>query len=379
MCRGGWLPSSLFGVRRSSTGLLVADVISTTGTEMTAVALPWLVLISTGSPARMGAVLAAEFVGMTVLGLGGGWLATALGPRRLMLVADLIRALLVGLVAYLSIVDALVLPVLLLAGFAVGAFFPGYASSQRLVLAQLVGEDEVRLTRAGGLLGAVNEAASFVGPALGGVLVVLFGAARVVALDAASYLSAFVVLALFVRPPPPAFASESADPGVLTGLRHLWRDRTRRRQLAGVGLIEVGFTALLATVPVLALRGGGASVAGWLLASYGAGSVVGGLLSIRARPDGGRTATLAVLGIAASTWLLLLPAPVWTLAGAIALNGVCSGLFFPRFFGSLTLGTPPARRARVITAGNIVISAPGPIGFLAAGFLAQHSSHATAT
>src|SRR5690349_15175220 len=146
--------ASVFGVRRSLTGLLVADVISTAGTEMAAVALPWLVLVSTGSPARMGGVLAAEFVGMAVLGLWGGWLATVIGPRGMMLVADLTRALLVGLVAYLSIVDALVLPVLLVVGFLVGAFFPGYASSQRLVLAQLAGEDEVRLTRVSGLLSA---------------------------------------------------------------------------------------------------------------------------------------------------------------------------------------------------------------------------------
>src|SRR5207244_1353639 len=39
---------------RPLTGLLAADVISTTGTEMTAVALPWFVLVSTGSPTRMG-------------------------------------------------------------------------------------------------------------------------------------------------------------------------------------------------------------------------------------------------------------------------------------------------------------------------------------
>ncbi len=362
---------------RSLAGLLVADVISTAGTEMTAVALPWLVLTSTGSAARMGGVLAAEFVGMAVLGLWGGWLATVVGPRRMMLAADLARALLVGLVAVLSIMDALVLPVLLLVGFAIGAFFPGYSSSQRLVLAQIVGEDELRLTRAGGLLGSVNETASVIGPALGGVLVVLLGAAQVVAFDAVTYLIAFAVLALLVRPEPADLATGEAGRGVLAGLKYLVRHRALRLQLAGVGLIEVGFTALLATVPVLALQGGGASVAGWLLASYGAGSVAGGLLSARAKRTGGRVTTWAVLGLAASTWLLLVPGPVWTLAGAIALNGVCSGLFFPRFFSAVTIGTPPALRARVMTAVTIAISVPGPIGFLGAGFLAQQTGTTT--
>src|SRR5262249_55354286 len=249
-------------------------------------------------------VMAAEFVGMAVLGLWGGWLATVIGPRRMMLAADLTRALLVGLIALLSIVDALVLPVLLVVGFVVGAFFPGYASSQRLVLMQIVGADEVRLTRASGLLSAVNEAASVVGPGLGGVLVVLLGPAKVVGLDAASYLCAFLLFALLVRPEPVDLGEEKADSSVLAGLRYLLGDRSLRLQLIGIGLIEVGFTALLATIPVLALRGGGASVAGWLLASYGAGSVVGGLLSARARRAGGPLATASVLGIAASTWLL---------------------------------------------------------------------------
>src|SRR5262245_6932651 len=83
-------------VTRPLGGLFAAEVISTTGTEMTAIALPWFVLVSTGSPARMGAVLAAEFVGMSVLGLWGGRIATVLGPRRMMLTSDLSRAALVA-------------------------------------------------------------------------------------------------------------------------------------------------------------------------------------------------------------------------------------------------------------------------------------------
>src|SRR3954470_7679167 len=55
-------------VTRSLTGLLAADAVSTAGTEMTAVALPWFVLVSTGSPGKMGLALAAEYAGLTVLG-----------------------------------------------------------------------------------------------------------------------------------------------------------------------------------------------------------------------------------------------------------------------------------------------------------------------
>src|SRR5690349_24932004 len=93
--------TEVFSTSRPRAGLFAADVISTAGTEMTAVALPWFVLVSTGSPTRMAAVLAAEFLGMSILGLWGGRIAARLGARRMMLACDLLRALLVGLVPVL--------------------------------------------------------------------------------------------------------------------------------------------------------------------------------------------------------------------------------------------------------------------------------------
>src|SRR5947209_11147020 len=97
----GDLSSAPAHARRSLTGLLLADAVSTAGTEMTAVALPWFVLVSTGSPTKMGAVLAAEFAGLTLLGLFGGRVATAWGPRRTMLAADLLRAALIAVIPLL--------------------------------------------------------------------------------------------------------------------------------------------------------------------------------------------------------------------------------------------------------------------------------------
>ena len=226
----------------------------------------------------------------------------------------------------------------------------------------------------------MNETASTVGPALGGALVVLLGPTRVLLVDAASYLCAVALVASLVpaRLAPPSSADEGWG-GVRDGLRHLVRDRPLRRRVLGVGLVEVAFTAMVATFPVLALQNGGAAVAGWLLASYGAGSVIGGLISSRARRAHTRTAVWSAAGIAASAWLLVLPVPLWFRALAVALGGVFSGVFFPRFFAELTITTPPHLRARVMTTVTVVISAPGPIGFLAAGVLAQRTGSTAAS
>ena len=364
-------------IRRPVAGLVAADVISTAGTEMTAIALPWFVLVTTGSPARMGVVLAAEFVGLTVLGLVGARVATVVGPRRLMLGSDLTRAVLIAAIPLLSWLDLLSFPVILAIGFLVGGFFPAYQSSSQIIQAGLVNDDEVRLTRLGGLLGALNESASFVGPALGGVLVAVFGPSPVLLIDAASYLCAFALIGLLVKPANSAAATAGDDASIGAGLRYLWRNHDVRRLVLGVGVISLSWAALVATVPVLALHHGGASVAGLLLGAYGAGSVVGGLVSSRARRARARTAVMSLFGLAAASWALVLPLPTWAWALAIGGTGVASGLFFPRFFSSLTASIPAALRARVLSTVHIVISAPSTFGFVGAGLLAQQSTVAS--
>jgi MFS family permease len=370
--------SSPAPVTRSLTGLLAADAVSTAGTEMTAVALPWFVLVSTGSPGKMGLALAAEYAGLTVLGLFGARVAGAWGPRRLMLAADLARAALIGVIPLLFWLGWLSFPVILTVAFTVGGFFPAYSSSQRILMAGLVEDDELRLTRVSGLMGAVNETASFAGPALGGILIALLGPQRVLVVDALSYLAAFLLVAVLVRPagvPPDG----SGEGGLFTGLRLIAGRTGLRRLVVGVAAINVGFTALVATLPVLALHHGGPAVAGWLLASYGLGSVVGGLLSSRARGTGARTSIVAVCVLAPATWALPAPLPLWAVAVIVATTGVCAGVFFPRFFSALTTQTPPALRAHVMTSVTIAISLPAPLGFLAAGLLAQRTGSTSAS
>jgi MFS family permease len=361
---------------RPLAAVLAADLISTAGSEMTAVALPWLVLTSTGSPTRTGAVLAAEFAGLTVLGLPGGRLAARLGPRRLMLTADAARAVLIGLIPFGYARGGVPFPALLAVAFAVGSFFPAYSSSQRLVVAEVLGDDEQRLTRFNGLAGSVNETASFLGPALGGVLVAILGAPHVLVLDAVSYLVAFTLIATFVTRLSTK-DEEKPDGRVGAGLRYLFGHVWLRREVLGVCLLEVGFAGLTVTLPVLALHAGaGPRAAGWLLGAYGAGSVLGGLLATRRRFAGPGVGPIALAGMAAAALALVVPSPLWTKGILVGLVGVAFGLYFPGFFAMVTVRTPPASRATVLTALNVTISAPGPLGFLAAGVLNQISAGA---
>jgi MFS family permease len=70
---------------RGLLALLAAEVVSTTGSMMTWLALPWFVL---SSASRMGIVLAAEAAGVEAFGIPGGHLAARLGARRTMVIAN---------------------------------------------------------------------------------------------------------------------------------------------------------------------------------------------------------------------------------------------------------------------------------------------------
>src|SRR5712692_6384511 len=89
------------GRRGAFPALVVAEFVSITGSEISALAVPWFVLVTTGSPARTGLALAAEFVGMLVFGVPMGELGARLGARRTMVLADAFRGCLIAAIPIL--------------------------------------------------------------------------------------------------------------------------------------------------------------------------------------------------------------------------------------------------------------------------------------
>src|SRR5919109_3269221 len=83
---------------RRLLALLVAETISTTGSQMTWLALPWFVLVTTGSATKTSFVMAAELVGLALLGLPGGRFLGKAGARRTMIVCDGSRAPLMAVI-----------------------------------------------------------------------------------------------------------------------------------------------------------------------------------------------------------------------------------------------------------------------------------------
>src|SRR3954451_16472513 len=86
---------------RSLAAILAAELVSLTGSAMTFIALPWFVLVTTGSTAKMAWVLAAEMLPIGLLGIPAGSLVQRLGAKRTMLLSDAARGPLLALVPIL--------------------------------------------------------------------------------------------------------------------------------------------------------------------------------------------------------------------------------------------------------------------------------------
>ena len=340
-------------VNRTAVGaLVVAEVISTLGSRMTYLALPWFVLVTTGSPGKMSVVLAVEMAPMALLGIPSGSIVERFGGRATMLVSDIARVPLMAAIPLLHSLGVLSFPLLLGFVAVLGAFMPPYFASQRVVLPELVGEDEGLMAQGNSAMEGGTSLAGLLGPALAGILIPFVGASNVLYVDAATFLVSFlIVLALVPKRRP---LKVPAQRGVLAGIRFLAGDGL----LGPVALITIGFgllgAALSAALPVFAFDTfeGNARIAGLFYTSLAAGALVGSIVAMlvvrRVAPL--RLAGVSILAFAAPLWLLPFDPPAAAVVVALFAAMFFTPLINGPIFGVLTARTPEQLRGRVMTA-----------------------------
>jgi MFS family permease len=358
---------------RPIRALLVAEVVSMTGSQMTALALPWFVLATTGSAARMGLVVTAELVSVAVFGIPGGAVAGRIGARRSLLVTNLCSGPLVLSVPLLHWAGLLSFPLLLVIAFAFGVFWAPYFAAQRAALPELLGEDEALVSEANAFLQAAQRATLLLGPVLAGALIGALGAPAVLVVDAATFLFAFVAIALFVPAPEHPVDIEEAERGVLAGVRYVLRDPFLRQWAVILAIGDAAWQALFAALPFYAFTRyhHDAKVAGILIACFGVSAVVGNALSfrIRERVDSMRLIAFGVVAQALPLWLLLAAGPAWIVGLALLLAGLANGVVNPSLHALLTMRLPASLRTQGLAAILVVDITLAPVGYLGAGLV----------
>jgi MFS family permease len=349
-----------------------AQLISVSGTWMQSVAQAWLVLHLTGSGVALGIVVGLQFLPMLLLGPFGGLIADRVNKRKLLFVTQTAGGLLALVLGILVVTDTVVLwQVYLLAGM-LGLVNLFDNPARQTFMVEMVGRDD--LPNAVSLNAALMNGARVIGPAIGGVIITVFGLGTCFFVNAASYLAVIVGLSLMRtselhRTPPVARARGQ----VREGFRYVWATPALRNVLLAVALIGIfayNFTVTLALLAKVTFHGGAGAYAG-LTACMGAGAVVGGLLAAhRAKPTPRLLQVLALSfgGLLAAVAL----APTLLVADLlIVLMGAASIGFIATANATLQLTADPAMRGRVMSLYAMAFLGTTPIGAPLVGAIAQ--------
>jgi MFS family permease len=355
---------------RSLAGLIAAELVSLTGSAMTFVALPWFVLVTTGSTAKMGWVLGAEMLPMGLFGIPAGSLIARLGAKRTMLLADAARGPLLLVLPILQWTGHLSFPALLGTTFAVGCFAAPYFGSSRLIVPEVAGEDERAVAQVTAVITAGNQATQIAGPVLAGILIAATSPAAVLVVDAATYVFSFLTIATVVRAGRRVAATEESR-GMLAGLHFLRRDPLLGPLTLAACAINLFAQGLIIGVNALAyFTYDSAHVAGFLFGAFGVGALAGALAAQRlvAKVDLLRLISVAIVALPLPIFLLGLALPWGAATAVVAAFAFFAPIVNAPIFGILTVRTPPALRPKVLTAVMTVATIAGPLGFFAAGY-----------
>jgi MFS family permease len=356
---------------RPIRALLAAEVVSISGAQMTWVALPWFVLTTTGSATRMSLVMAAELIGLALAGFPSGGVIRRLGARRTMVLCDAVRGPVMLLIPVLHWQDALSFAPLVIVAFVLGALSAPHFAASRLILPELLGEDERTMSQASALFQGATRITLLLGPVAAGVLIGVIGAPAVLVVDAATYVVAVVLVVAFVPATKPIVEDEAEDRGVVAGLRWVAREPLIRAWRVCFIVGDAAWQAIFVALPVLVVARYHADpkIVGALFAAFGVGAVLGNVVAYRLvrNVDGLRLIATVALGQALPLWLLVFELPAAGAVGALFASGVANGLINPSLHAIMTLRIPPPLRPSVLTSLMTFHSLAMPIGLLGAG------------
>lgn len=339
------------------------------------IVLPLLAVRLTDSPLLISGLALVSRLPWLVFVLIAGALADRMDRRRTMRNVQLFRVVAVGVLVVLSLVDSLSLPVLYVAALALGVAETFFDTAAQSILPSIVGKDQLPSAN-GRLYGVELVANQFVGPPLGGLLIVIslplaLGSSVIGYAIAAVGLSIIVGNFKPVRAGPPTRLT--ADIG--EGLRYLW-DRPVLRTLAMmVGVMNLASAATQAIFVLFALGPMGLSEPefGVLITTFAIGSLAGSFTAAALQRRFGRVPLLfaCVIVTAVGFAVPAFTTNVFIIGGSFAITGL-----FIVVWNVITVSlrqriVPDHLLGRLNSAYRLLAWGTQPIGALAGGLVGQ--------
>ena len=365
-------PSERVPLRRNRDFVLLqtGQLLSTLGNQASVVAYPLLVLAVTHSPAKAGLVGFAGILPYPLFVLPAGLVADRWDRRRVMIIADVVRALaLGGLVAVLAAGDP-PFGLIFAVAFVDGSMFAFFNIAEVGALRAVVPKEQ--LPEAAAAEQARLSTVILAGPPLGGFL---FGLGRALpfVVDAVSYVFSLVSV-LAMRTP---FQEQVAVPEgrlraqLVEGFTWLWRQPFLRGCAILFAFTNFGGNALYLFLVVAAHEQGLTSTEiGTLIAIYGGLSLVGSLVAPRVQRLLSMRAILVwTLWFAIGTGLYGIEPNVWLLIAGVAPLALLNPSLNSVVIGYRVAIVPDRLQGRVNSVARMIAQVGAPLGPLVAGLL----------
>ena len=365
--------------------LWIGQGISHLGDQFHLIALPWLVLTLTHDPFQLGLVLALAGVPRAAVMLFGGAFADRHSPRLIMLVSDGLRFVIAAALAASILTGTVHLWMVYLLALSFGVVSGFFMPAAEASLPRLL-EDE-QLEGGNALMMGADQLAQFVGPALAGVVIALFGASQIAgghagsltgvgvafAVDAASFAVSALTLVLMHSLPALGAGSHPLE-AIKAGLRFTMARPAFRwllALLAAANLLVIG--PLLVGIPVLAQSrfSHGAAAFGLLISGYVLGNLCGIIVAGTAPRPSSRTFSRVVVGLFVGFGLVIASlafiSSVWVGVALLVVLGVGDGYVAVVMMTLVQRMTPADMLGRVMSLVMLAMLGVTPISTALAG------------
>ncbi len=370
--------------RMALPALVSATAVSSLGNGLTALAIPWFVLITTGSAARTGLAAAVGAAAMIVAGVFGGTIVDRLGFKRASIVSDLASGITVALIPTLYFLDMLSFWLLLVLVF-LGAVLDSPGSTARRSLIPSI------IRRTGSTLERANSAMQFaqmsmgemLAPLAAGVLIASIGAATVLYVNTTTFILSVLIVALFIPGVVRARNGQSEqvdeEPSsyfdeLKEGFQYVATDPFLRKVIPVSIVANFLFSLVFLALPVMANQVYDSSRAfGLMAAGFGAGAGFGTILY---GAFGHRIRRIvvywgALLGASVGLWMLAFAPALWFAVLSTFLIGTFIGPVNAVGMVIMQASVPEHMFGRVFGFLNASGGVAAPAGFATGGLLVQ--------
>jgi MFS family permease len=344
------------------------------GNTLTAIAVPWFVLETTGSASRTGITTAVTVIPLIVTMFLGGALVDRMSYKGLSVGSDLLSALTVAAIPIFYFSIGLSFGGLLALMF-LGAILDGPGSTAReAMIPPLSAITGVPIERINANFGMIRAASSLFAAPFAGVAIAWLGPVDVLWFNAATFLfSALMILAFVPRFQRMGEISASFLGDVRTGTRYVTNSPLIRTLIGGALFINFLMAPMFGVaIPWFANQElHSVRSLGVMMGGQAFGALCGAFLYGRFSSQLRRRTFLvaALLLVAIPLYPLAFATTLPVAAASLVLVGAGSGMVNPMLISFLQLSTPPALIGRVmgIFASGAMLAQP--LGLLLGGVM----------